>query len=265
MGICMEEVLFSYLNFALTKVEILFITGGIFFAGFIRGFVGFGASLIIVLVLSLILGPHKAVPIAALSGLPSMLQLLPTAIKHSEKAFVLPFGIAAFFAAPLGTWVLVIVDPELMKIYISSFVLIMVYFLYRNWRFSKAERPAFIIGIGAASGLIQGAAGVGGPPAVVLALSRLSNAEKQRANVIGAVTTLNICSLIPLWHYDFFSPDVVAISIFIFPLYVLATWLGARFFSIFGQDYFRNAALLILACIGITTLIEASFNYSGFK
>ena len=38
MGICMEEVLFSYLNFALTKVEILFITGGIFFAGFIRGF-----------------------------------------------------------------------------------------------------------------------------------------------------------------------------------------------------------------------------------
>ena len=173
MGICMEEVLFSYLNFTLTKVEILFISGGIFFAGLIRGFVGFGASLIIVLVLSLILGPHKAVPIAALSGLPSMLQLLPTAIKHSEKAFVLPFGIAAFFAAPLGTWILVIVDPELMKIYISGFVLVMVYFLYRNWRFSRAERPAFIIGIGAAAGLIQGAAGVGGPPAVVLALSRL--------------------------------------------------------------------------------------------
>ena len=148
MGICMEEVLFSYLNFTLTKVEILFISGGIFFAGLIRGFVGFGASLIIVLVLSLILGPHKAVPIAALSGLPSMLQLLPTAINHSEKAFVLPFGIAAFFAAPLGTWVLVIVDPELMKIYISSFVLVMVYFLYRNWRFSRAERPTFIIGIG---------------------------------------------------------------------------------------------------------------------
>ncbi|MEC9101101.1 MAG: sulfite exporter TauE/SafE family protein, partial [Pseudomonadota bacterium] len=219
----MEEVLFSYLNFTLTKVEILFISGGIFFAGFIRGFVGFGASLIIVLVLSLILGPHKAVPIAALSGLPSMLQLLPTAIKHSEKAFVLPFGIAAFFAAPLGTWVLVIVDPELMKIYISSFVLVMVYFLYRNWRFSKAERPTFIIGLGAAAGLIQGAAGVGGPPAVILALSRLSNVEKQRANVIGAVTTLNICSLIPLWYYGFFSPDVVAISIFLFPLYVLAT------------------------------------------
>ena len=103
MGICMEEVLFSHLNFTLTKVEILFISGGIFFAGLIRGFVGFGASLIIVLVLSLILGPHKAVPIAALSGLPSMLQLLPTAIKHSEKAFVLPFGIAAFFAHSYAT------------------------------------------------------------------------------------------------------------------------------------------------------------------
>jgi len=111
----MEETILNYIEPGLTKLDILSIASGIFLAGFIRGFVGFGASIIIVLVLSFILGPHEAVPIAALSGLPSMLQLLPTAIKHSEKVFVLPFGLAAFFAAPLGTWILVIVNPELMK------------------------------------------------------------------------------------------------------------------------------------------------------
>ena len=64
-------------------------------------------KIIIVLVMSFILGPHEAVPIAALSGLPSMyLQLLPAAAKHSEKVFVLPFGLAAFSQLHwgLGFW-----------------------------------------------------------------------------------------------------------------------------------------------------------------
>ena len=261
----MEEIILNYIEPGLTRLDILSIASGIFLAGFIRGFVGFGASIIIVLVLSFILGPHEAVPIAALSGLPSMLQLLPTAVKHSEKVFVLPFGLAAFFAAPLGTWILVIVNPELMKIYISGFVLLMVCFLYRDVRFPKADYSALLIGIGGAAGLIQGATGMGGPPAVALALSRRTDTEKQRANVIGAVTTLNLCSLIPLWYYDFFSTSVVVMSIMCIPLYILATWLGTRFFARFGHDYFRNGALLVLACIGLTALIKAAFNYSNLS
>ena len=261
----MEETILNYIEPGLTKLDVLSISSGIILAGFIRGFVGFGASIIIVLVLSFILGPHKAVPIAALSGLPSMLQLLPTAIKHSEKVFVLPFGLAAFFTAPFGTWILVIVNPELMKIYISGFVLLMVCFLYREVRFPRADYPALLISIGGAAGLIQGAIGMGGPPAVALALSRRTDTEKQRANVIGAVTTLNLCNLIPLWYYDFFSTSVVVMSIMCIPLYILATWLGTRFFTRFGHDHFRNGALLVLAFIGVTALIKAAFNYSNFS
>ena len=179
--------------------------------------------------------------------------------------FVLPFGLAAFFAAPLGTWILVIVNPELMKIYLSGFVLLMVCFLYLDVRFPKADNPALLISIGGAAGLIQGATGMGGPPAVALALSRRTDIEKQRANVIGTVTTLNLCSLVPLWHYDFFSTSVVVISIMCIPLYILATWLGTRFFVRFGHEYFRNGALLVLACIGVTALIKAAFNYSNLS
>ena len=48
-------------------------------AGFLRGFVGFGASLLIVMVLSAVLGPLAAVPIANLTGVPATVQLLPAA------------------------------------------------------------------------------------------------------------------------------------------------------------------------------------------
>ena len=204
--------------------------GVVLLAGFIRGFVGFGAALIIVMALSVVLGPRAAVPIAVLSGLPSMIQLLPNAVQFAERPFVIPFGLASFAAAPLGAWVLVSLDPEVMKMAISVFVLVMVVMLHRGWRLPDRPGSALLLGAGAAAGFVQGAASVGGPPAVVAALSRAGTAQRQRANVIGAVSALNICAVVPFWLYGLFTREVIVISLAIIPLYTGATWVGARFF-----------------------------------
>lgn len=233
-------------------------------AGFIRGFVGFGAALIIVMVLSVVIGPQAAVPIACLSGLPSMAQLLPNAFRHAERAFVVPFGLATFAAAPLGTWLLVSIEPAFMKIAISVFVLAMVAMLHRGWQLTRAT-PITLAGAGAAAGFIQGASSAGGPPAVAVALSRPGTAQQQRANVIGAVSALNICALAPFWYYGLFTRDVLVLSLVIVPLYTGSTWFGARFFTQRGQRYFRNAALLTLALVGIVTLALALQDYLALK
>ena len=78
-----------------------------FAGGFIRGFVGFGGAVMLILAVSAVIGPREAVAIAALSGLPPMLQLLPAAIRGAERPFVVPFGLASCLGAPLGTWMLV--------------------------------------------------------------------------------------------------------------------------------------------------------------
>jgi uncharacterized membrane protein YfcA len=97
---------------------------------------------------------------------------------------------------------------------------------------------------------------------VVIALSRSGTIERQRANVIGAVTALNLSNLLPLWYYGLFTYEVLIISLLMFPFYIGATWLGTRFFSRLGRDYFRNGALLILACIGASTLLIACLSYA---
>ena len=104
------------------------------------------------------------------------------------------FYTVQLFAAPLGTWILVIVNQELMKVYISGFIMMvassiaMCDFLkqlpvvnhYRRSGFNTRHHR-------------DGRASCRGPCAI-----RRTGTEKQRANVIGAVTTLNLCSLIPL-------------------------------------------------------------------
>jgi len=241
--------------------DLLLIGSGILLAGIVRGFVGFGASLIIVMTASVILGPRSAVAIATLSGLPSMLQLLPIAIKKADRDFVIPFGLAAMIAAPFGTWLLVSIEPIFMKIGISVTVMCMVLMLYKDVKISAHSNKKFLISVGIGAGLIQGSAGIGGPPAVAVALSKPGTTEEQRANVIGAVTALGICGIIPLWYHNLFTIQVIVTSVVFFPIYVASTWVGTRFFVKYGQSYFRNFSLIILTIISLATLIIAISNY----
>lgn len=226
-------------------------------AGFIRGFIGFGAALIIIMMLSVIFGPHVAVPVSALASLPGTLQLLPTAVRHAEPRLVVPLGIAVLVAAPFGTMILVAADPVAIRIGISVFVLVMVYLFHRGWRLARQPGRGLLLGVGALAGLIQGAAGVGGPPAVIVTLARPGSAERQRANVIGVITALSLCPILPLWYHGLFTREVVVIALVIVLPYLGLTWAGGRYFARRGHRHFQGAALLTLAAVGAVTLALA--------
>ena len=57
--------------------SLIAIISAVIIGGFLRGFVGFGAALVIVPVLTLTMGPHLAVAVASIVGLPAIVQLLP--------------------------------------------------------------------------------------------------------------------------------------------------------------------------------------------
>jgi len=252
---------FEVLISSLSAVELATVAGAVLMAGFLRGFVGFGAALIIIMVLSVVFGPLVAVPATNFAGLPATFQLLPSAVRDSERPFVVPFGLGTFIVAPLGALILISIEPSIIRMAISAFVLAMVVMLYRGWRLRRPLGPAALAGAGAAAGLVQGSVGVSGPMAVLVALARPGTAHQQRANVIGTLTALNFCSLIPFWYYGLFTRDVIVISLVIVPLYSASIWLGARFFDKGGHRHFRNAALLSLAAIGVTTMALAVRDY----
>ena len=230
-------------------------------AGFLRGFVGFGAALITIPVLSLTMSPVEAVTISALIGLPATFQLLPTAVRHAERSIVLPIGLAVFFATPFGVWLLVSIDTAIMKITISTLVMIMIVLLGSGWRLSGHIGKPLLVGAGVTGGVVQGVAGVGGPPVVAVILSRPGGALQQRANVLAATTAVGISSLPPLAWFGLFSEKVLLASVLLLPLYSLSTWLGMRFFTREGQRFYRRAALTTLAVIAITSFVFSVRDY----
>ncbi len=242
-------------------LRLLAVVAAVLIGGFMRGFVGFGGALVTVPVLSVIWGPQAAVAITGVMGIPSLFQLLPEAVRYSERPIVIPVAVTTFLTAPIGSWVLVSVDPKLMTIVISGLVIAMVAMLAQGWTSkSKIGLPA-LIGAGAAGGLIQGAAGIGGPPVVAVALSRGGSPKQQRANVLALMTAIASASLLPLWYLGVLTRQTVILGVLLFPLYIAATMFGSRYFSKGGHRYYRRAALTTLAVIAIATLVASLRSY----
>lgn len=238
------------------------VIGAVMLAGFLRGFVGFGAALVVVPVLSLVLGPQLAVAATNIMGTPAMLQLLPEAIRRGERAIVLPMALMVFLAAPFGTWLLVFANPAVMKIVISLLVLAMVAFLATGWKLPGEPRLAHLLGAGMAGGLVQGAAGIGGPPVVAVALSRPGPPVQQRGNVLALMTAVSLSSIVPLIAYGLITRQALVMGALLMPVYSAATWVGSRYFHLGGQTHYRRAAIGMLALIGVATLAGSVWSYA---
>lgn len=133
-------------------------------------------------------------------------------------------------ATPLGTLMLVSLPVVPMKIVISALVIAMVALLVRGWHLDGPVRRGVLLGAGVAGGLVQGVAGISGPPVVAVALSRAGAPRQQRANVLGVMTAISLASIIPFWYYGLLTAKALWISLLLFPVNFCATWLGSRYF-----------------------------------
>ncbi len=232
-----------------------------FVGGFMRGFVGFGGALVTIPALTLAYEPRVAVAAMTIVGIPSLVQLLPDAVRQSEHRIILPMSLAILLTTPLGTAALVSINPALMKIVISGLVVIMVVMLMRGWGFQQEVGRPILLAVGAISGLVQGVAGIGGPPTVAVILSRPGPPAQQRGNVLAALTAVSVASFLPLWYFDLFTKLALVIGLVMAPVYVASTTLGSRYFAYGGARHYRRAAMVTLMIIGVVTLLASIRSY----
>ncbi len=223
--------------------------------GFLRGFLGFGAALLIVPVLSAILAPERALVVVFLIELPTVMYLTPGAFRSGAPKTVAPIVLAMFFTIPIGVYFLVSADPEVIKVVISLLVLAMVGLLASGWKPKNQIKMGTMLFAGSLSGLISGAAGVGGPPFVTALMARNESAERTRSNIILSLNSMSLLTTVNYFYSGLVTINLVLLSLTLVPFYVGFTWFGARYFGSSGSAYFKKAALLMLAVISVVTIV----------
>jgi uncharacterized membrane protein YfcA len=218
-------------------------------AGIVRGVTGFGGAMVMSPPLALLLGPRLTVPVVlVLESIVAAPMLLHT---HTLVNWRLMGAIllAACVCVPLGTLVLVSLEPQLMRRAIALTVIVFAVILLIGWRYSGRQRLSTSVGLGALSGAMLGATSVGGPPVILYLLSGPDPVATTRANLTLYVTIASLAGLAALWYQDVFDVPAVVASLWLAPTYYFGLIAGTRVFPRLSDARFRQLTLLLLIAV----------------
>lgn len=228
----------------------------VFLAAIVRGYSGFGFSLLTITALSLVLAPAEIVPSIFMLEMAASLHLLPSIWTDVHWRSLLPLVIGCAIATPIGVFALARVPAAPMQIALAVFVMITTILFWRGFALSAIPGPAGSVAAGAASGLFNGAFGIGGPPAILFYFSTPAAHAVGRASLIAFFFATDAIGLVMLAREHLVTADAFERAlVFIVPL-IIGVWLGARAFKGADPVVFRKIVLVLLGILAALTLVK---------
>ncbi|MEH6825325.1 MAG: sulfite exporter TauE/SafE family protein [Motiliproteus sp.] len=221
----------------------------VFFAALVRGYSGFGFSALSIASLSILIPPAQIVPVILLVEICAGIGLLPSIWRHIDWRQLRWIGAGAVIATPLGLALLAGLSSQAMRILISLLILSAAALIWMGLQLRSGHKAGTIFSAGLVSGLMNGAAGVGGLPLVVFFLSKAEGAVTARATLIAFLITLDIYTCTLAAGEGMITWEVVELAAAFMVPVSLGTFLGNRHFLRSPPESFRRIALAMLMLI----------------
>lgn len=169
---------------ALALPGLWMLIGAVFVAGLVRGFSGFGTALIYLPVAAQVLSPVWAIATLVIFDILGPASIAPRAIRDAHLPDLGRLFASTLIGLPLGLAVLFAVSPEVFRYAVSVIALAMLVCLVLGLRYRGRLTPGLIYGTGGLAGFFGGAAGVPGPPVILVYLASPHPAQVVRANTL---------------------------------------------------------------------------------
>ena len=246
----------------LGPAETLWLALVVFGAAWVRGYSGFGFSALVVAGAGLVTDPRMLVPVVMICEISMTVgQARGIAGQIDWRRAALLIGGAAV-AMPFGVHLIAQVGGDLARVAISLFVLGMCAALLTGWRPSRPVGRLGHLGVGAVSGIANGAA-IGGLPVAVFMAGQPVAAAIFRATMIVHLTAIDLLALPLLWHAGLASADSLHAALGIGPICALGLWLGGRRFAGASPQDFRKFALIVLVGLALLGLARGLIMPTG--
>ena len=238
--------------------------GVAFFAGLVKGIVGFAMPMLMVSGLGSFLPPELAVaalivPTVASNAMQSFRQGGRAAwdsLKH-HKRYLIIGGVVLVVSAQLVGWI----DGRVMLALIGGPIALFGLAQLAGWspRIYPEERPRAEVGFGVISGFFGGLAGVWGPP-MVLYLTALGTPKQEQVRVQGVAFGLGgVLLLLAHMQSGVFNWNTAQFSAALCVPALVGMWLGLRVQDRLDQALFRRLTLVVLILAGLNLLRRALF------
>ncbi len=232
----------------------LVLAAAAFVAGIIKGFTGFGGSLVMAPLFIVVLSPAQTLGTVVAVNVATAWQLLRQSWGCMQPEVVLPMAAACALATPAGIALVLLVDPATGRRIIGVAVLASGIALLSGWRRLRPPRMTNTLLVGALSGIMNGLAGVGGPPAALWLLAGRDGAARDRAGLIVYVALTQAAVAAMIIVAGVLDGPALLRALLLAPLHVAGTLAGARLFHTVPDTTVRITAIVIIVVLGAYTM-----------
>lgn len=227
---------------------------GAVLAGVVRGFSGFGTAMIYLPFASAVLDPVAAVMSLVVMDAFGPLPLIPGALRQANRQHLglLVAGMALLL--PVGLMALTRMTPEVYRGVLGVVTLAAVALMMSGWRYSGALRPGVLFGAGAAGGLLGGAAGIPGPPVILVTMASGLRPAQIRATNMVYLMACDLALLGLMWGLGqaLISPMLVGLLALV--PYAAGTQIGAWIFNPDKERLYRRVAYVVIGGSAVSAL-----------
>ena len=226
--------------------------------GLIRGYSGFGASMVWVSCLCLVLPPAAVVPSTLLLEVASSVTLAPRVWPDAHRPSLRWLLAGALVGLPAGIWLLAELPVRATRLAVGLTVGISALALAFTHRARFLPGRAASAGVGTAFGVLNGACGVGGPPVVLMFLASPLPMAVNRASLVVFFLAADLLTVGTAGAGGLLTGAVLAQTALFLPVALSGVGIGNWLYRRGGGDV-RRIVLGILAALSLALVGQAVF------
>lgn len=237
----------------MTVLTLSYVATCIFLAAVVRGYAGFGFSLLSITALSILLPPREVIPSIFLLEVVASLHLLITVWRdvHWHSLGWLSLGCLA--GTPLGVAALARVPAAPLTAFLAVAVFAAAVVLARGYALRTMPGRAATVATGFASGVLNGSIGIAGPPVIVFFFGSPAGVAVGRASMIAYFVLTDTLGLVLQGTEGLLDRGVVLRAAVALPVMLAGVALGNRAFARIEPARFRQWVFRLLMLLAVVS------------
>jgi uncharacterized membrane protein YfcA len=231
---------------------------GVAAGALVQGFAGFGFAIVAAPLMALFMPPAAALPyvmaLQALLGISG----LPGALRLCQWPMVRALGAGLVLGTPLGLAIITRLSPPQGRVAVALAAAAAFLIILAAPRLKGRPPLGVMLGAGLAAGVMNGLAGMAGPPAVALILCARLEAKAARSTLLVFIFLAALAALAPLTAEGRLSPSLLSPSLVALPVLAAGFGLGSLGFRRTSATTHRVAALLVIGMLTLACLLRAA-------
>ncbi len=224
---------------------------------YLKGYTGFGASMLWMTSLSLVLPPLQVVPMVLMFEVITSVALLPqvwTEVRWRSIGLLL---LATWAATPVGIHALSSLPATPIRMALAVVVFIAAILILRGFALAREPGRLATTGVGLMAGVLNGSMGIVGPPVILFYFSSPIGVVAGRASIIAYFIGTDSVGTAMFMAQGLIDRSVYWRTAIFLPALIAGVAVGNRGFLGADPETFRKVAVLVLMALSVVLFARA--------